>query len=146
MFLLTIFACVLLTADSNPITSDVVFCFKKSDQATKLHRYRTSTKKQPLTCILYDRRRLAWMPRGGSSVILTLLWSTPTGKYDTGAALKNSLKPGLECSEVLHIFLTMRSRVGSHEHARWQFCSITQLPFILATCHQACKTQRRIMC
>lgn len=76
------------------------------------------------------------MPRGGSSVNLTLLWSKPMGKYCTGngAALKNSLKPGLEKPGLPPRPFTIMSSVGNHEQARWQFCSITQLPFALATC------------
>lgn len=51
-----------------------------------------------LTCMLYDRRRFACMPRGASSVIFTLRCSTPIGKNDTAAALRNNLKPDLGSS------------------------------------------------
>lgn len=72
------------------------------------------------------------MPRGGSSVIFTLLCRTPMGKYGTVAALKNNLKLDLESLEVLPSCLAIRSRAGNHERARWQFCSITQLPLTRA--------------
>lgn len=77
-----------------------------------------------------DERRLASRPSGGSITILFDLCSMPSGNESVGFVVSHNLKS-------LCAFLTWsdskrRSSTGSHFFSRWQFCSNTQVPFIIA--------------
>lgn len=85
--------------------------------------------------LLIEREIFAFIPLGGSVVILHEFYNTVIGKYGAGIEVKNSLKS--LCISLLLFYNSSIyfSRSGIHVFAKWQFSnkihSPSSFPFLI---------------